>query len=509
MGMGRRVVSRSPSFRRKPGLLAHLTPLGCISVFPKGDTHFRRALPPDGQGDQMKKFFLYVLIVAAGLGGAQYMGWIHLPIGWGGNQTAQQGRSGRRAATADEPPVLTAEVRRADVPVTLDAVGTVQALNTVLVRAQVDGKLTAIKFKDGQTVKQDDVLATIDPTTYQALYDQAVAKKAQDEATLGNARKDLDRYVTLAASNFGSKQQADTQKALVTQLEAQTRLDQAAIDNAKAMLDYTTIRAPLDGLTGLRAVDAGNIVHTTDASGIVTITQVQPIAAIFNLPQQRLRAVNAGQARAPLTIQALGDDNKTLIDTGAVQVVDNLVDSTTGTVRVKASFPNSGNQLWPGQFTNMRLFIDTLKDAVVVPTAAVQRGPDGAFVYTVGDDRKARVTKVGVGLQDEQRAVILSGLVPPARVITSGFSQLTDGATVQPTAVEDVPAPGAAPAPQSGAGARRQRGDGGAGRRGPDGNGPQAGGASDGGDRRRQGGNAAGGGAPEPGAQAGTAAAAQ
>ena len=433
----------------------------------------------------MKKFLLFLVIVAIGLGAAQYFGWVKLPLGGGQvAQTAQRVFGGRRQQQKiDEPPVLTAVARRLDVPVTLDAVGTVQALNTVVVRAQVDGKLIELDFTDGQDVKKGDILARIDPATYQAQYDQAVGKKAQDEAQLANARIDLDRYDKLAVGNYGSKQQADTQRALVAQLDAQVRIDQAAIDNAKAVLGYTTIVAPIDGRTGLRAVDAGNIVHASDSTGIVTITKVQPIAAIFNLPQQQLRAVNAGQALAPLKVQALADDNATVVDSGVVQVVDNLVDSSTGTVRVKAVFPNPGNGLWPGQFLNLRLFVDTLKEAVVVPTAAVQRGPNGAFVYVVGDDRKAVMTPVTVGRQDERQAVIASGLAPPARVITSGFSMITDGALVTPT--EEGAAPADASASSGGNAAAR---------------GPRAGGGGGSGQRRRD--AAQGGGAPAPAANA-------
>ena len=433
----------------------------------------------------MKKFLLFLVIVAIGLGAAQYFGWVKLPLGGGQvAQTAQRVFGGRRQQQKiDEPPVLTAVTRRLDVPVTLDAVGTVQALNTVVVRAQVDGKLIELDFTDGQDVKKGDILARIDPATYQAQYDQAVGKKAQDEAQLANARIDLDRYDKLAVGNYGSKQQADTQRALVAQLDAQVRIDQAAIDNAKAVLGYTTIVAPIDGRTGLRAVDAGNIVHASDSTGIVTITKVQPIAAIFNLPQQQLRAVNAGQALAPLKVQALADDNATVVDSGVVQVVDNLVDSSTGTVRVKAVFPNPGNGLWPGQFLNLRLFVDTLKEAVVVPTAAVQRGPNGAFVYVVGDDRKAVMTPVTVGRQDERQAVIASGLAPPARVITSGFSMITDGALVTPT--EEGAAPADASASSGGNAAAR---------------GPRAGGGGGSGQRRRD--AAQGGGAPAPAANA-------
>jgi len=337
-------------------------------------------------------------------------------------------------------------------------VGTVQALNTVVVRAQVDGRLMELTFRDGQDVKKGDVLARIDPRTYQALHDQVVAKKAQDESQLENARIDLDRYTRLAVGNFGSRQQADTQKATVAQLEAQVRLDQAAIDNAKAILDYTTITAPIDGRTGLRAVDAGNIVHAADATGIVTLTQVRPVAAVFSLPQQYLRAVVAGQARGRLKVQAMEADNTTVIQTGEVEVIDNQVDVTTGTVRVKAVFANADLALWPGQFINVRLFVDVLRQALVAPAGAVQRGPKGAFVYVLTAETKAAMKSVTVGRQDETTAVILSGVEEGDTVITTGFGQLTDGSTVRPQA---QPAQPEASAPEA-----RPRGGQGQGRRG-------------------------------------------
>ncbi len=337
---------------------------------------------------------------------------------------------GRRRFAADGPtPVLAGAAHYADVPVTADVLGTVQATNSVLVRSQVDGKLVEVDFKEGQDVKKGDVLARIDPVTYKALYDSAVAKKAQDEALLANAQVDLVRYNKLAETQYGSHQQADTQKALVAQDQAQLAQDQASIDNTKATLDYATIRSPIDGRTGIRIVDQGNIVHASDSTGIVTIAQVKPIAAVFNLPQQWLRQVNAASAKGPLRLEAHDGDTGELVDTGTLQVVDNTVDQTTGTVKLKGSFPNATDQLWPGQFINLRLFVDTLSHVVVVPTPAVQRGPDGAFVYVVKDD-KAVMTKVTTGRQTEAETVLTAGLVPPAEVITTGFTRLTDGAKV-------------------------------------------------------------------------------
>ncbi|HSB24446.1 MAG TPA: efflux RND transporter periplasmic adaptor subunit, partial [Burkholderiaceae bacterium] len=249
-------------------------------------------------------------------------------------------------------PILAAPVARADVPVYLDAVGTTRALNTVTVRPQVDGKLIEVAFQEGQDVKKGDVLARIDPTLYKALLDQAVAKKAMDEAQLANAKNDLARYTALAATNAINKQQADTQKALVAQYTAQVQADQAAIENAQATLSYTTITAPLDGRTGIRAVDQGNIVHASDAaSAIVTITQLKPISVLFNLPQQDLDRVNAAFAKGgALAVDALRSDTNEVIERGKLTVIDNQVDSSTGTVKLRAEFPNPELRLWPGQF---------------------------------------------------------------------------------------------------------------------------------------------------------------
>lgn len=345
-------------------------------------------------------------------------------------QTQRSG-GGRFKAAGNQPvPVLAASAQLADVPVYLDGVGTTRALNTVTVRAQVDGKLISVNFKEGQDVKRGDVLAQIDPATFQAQLDQAVAKKAQDEAQLANARLDLERFIRLAQSNAGSKQQADTARAQVAQLEAQVRSDQAAIDNARAILAYTKIVAPIDGRTGIRQVDEGNIVHPSDSTGIVTITQVQPIAIIFTLPQQQLPQVNKAAAKGTLAVDAMAADGKGVVDRGTLRVVDNQVDPTTGTVKLKAEFPNPDLQLWPGQFVNVRLLIETLKQVVTVPTAAVQRGPNGTFVYVVKDDSTVGVRTVTVAQQDDTRAVIADGLQANERAVTSGFARISDGAKV-------------------------------------------------------------------------------
>jgi len=355
------------------------------------------------------------------LGGLGYIAWTAL----------QQKQAANRNGRPDLPvPVLAATPRIQDVPVYLDGVGAVRALNTVTVRAQVDGKLISVNFTEGQDVKKGDVLGEIDPAIYQAQYDQAVATKAKDEALLANQRIDLARYEQLAASNAGSKQQADTQRALVAQQEALIKADQAQIDNMRATLGYTKIIAPLSGRAGLRQVDQGNIIHAADVTGLVIITQLQPIAVQFSLPQQQIMRVNAASAKGELAVDVFGNDGVTVIDTGILKGIDNQVDPTTGTLKLKAEFPNANYQLWPGQFVNVRLKVETLSKALVVPTSAVQRGPAGTFSYVIGGDNIVTAKPVVVTQQNETQAVIASGLSASDRVVTTGFANLSDGAKV-------------------------------------------------------------------------------
>jgi membrane fusion protein, multidrug efflux system len=367
-------------------------------------------------------------------------------------------KGGRRGgpATNDPIPVLVAAARVSDVPVYLDGVGTAKALNTVTVRSQVDGRIIDIYFTEGQDVPKGYVLAKIDPTTYQAAYDQTVAKKAQDEAQLANARLDLDRYTRLAATNAVNKQQLDTQRALVAQLEAQIKLDQAAIDNARAILSYTDIVAPIAGRTGIRLVDMGNLVRGAEANGIVILTQLRPISVFFSLPQQNLPDLTRGMAEGKLPVDALTADGKSALDKGKVMVIDNQVDQTTGTVKLKAEFPNENLQLWPGQFVNVRVLIDTLRQVVVVPTAAVQRGPSGPFVYVLRDGNTVTVRRVTLTQQDDVRAVVATGLQTGERVVTTGFSRLTEGTRVAVSDAEDAGqiAPEARPRPDGTRGTR-------------------------------------------------------
>jgi multidrug efflux system membrane fusion protein len=351
---------------------------------------------------------------------------------------------GRNRAGDDGPvPVLVAAATIADVPVYIDGVGTTKALNTVTVVSQVDGKLIKVGFKEGQDVERGFVLAEIDPATYQAQYDQVVAKKAQDEAQLANARIDLERYTRLVATNSVTRQLLDTQKALVDQLVAQINQDQASIDNAAATLSYTKIIAPISGRTGIRQVDEGNIVRASSATALVTLTQVKPISMFFSLPQQNLAQINKAFSAGPLAVEALGSDNTTVTDKGTLQVVDNQVDQTTGTVKLKAEFPNPDLQLWPGQFVNIRLLVDTLRGAIVVPTASVQRGPNGTFVFLVQTGDTVAVRAVTTTQQDDKQTVISSGLQSGDQVVTTGFTRLADGSKIVISKREDAgnPAP--------------------------------------------------------------------
>ena len=390
-------------------------------------------------------------LIAILLGGIIILGALALMMA---PQQTQTTRDRRARGAGDGPvPVLATSARLADVPVFLDGVGTARALNTVTVRSQVEGKLISIAFKEGQNVPKGYVLARIDPTTYQAQLDQAIAKKAQDEALLANARLDLERYTRLAASNSITKQQADTQKSTVAQLEAQVKSDQAAIDNTRAIVSYTTIVAPISGRTGLRQVDEGNIVRASDPNGIVVLTEIQPISVLFSLPQQVVAQVNSAFAKGPLAVEAMASDDETIVDRGVLQVVDNLVDPTTGTVKLKAEFPNATLQLWPGQFVNVRMLIDTKRQVVVIPTGAVQRGPNGPFVFIVQADDTVVVRPVSVSQQDDVQAVIATGLQAGERVVTTGFAQLAEDTRVRVSSGESGEQP---PSTQPPDGGRRQ-----------------------------------------------------
>ncbi|MFN3076392.1 MAG: efflux RND transporter periplasmic adaptor subunit [Alphaproteobacteria bacterium] len=326
-------------------------------------------------------------------------------------------------------PVLAATAVRRDVPVTLEGLGTVQAYHAVTVRSRIDGILDQVTFREGQDVRAGDVLARIDPRAYQAQLDQAQATRARDEALLENARVDLERYTGLG--NNVQKQIADTARATVRQLEATVRGDQAAVDNARVLLSYATIASPIDGRTGFRQVDAGNLVRANDPGGLVVVSQLQPVFVLFSLPQQELPAINARLRQGErLPVQVTGPDGRTVIDTGELVLVDNQIDTATGTIRLKAVVPNAERQLWPGGFVSVRLQLDTRRGGTVVPAVAIQRGPKGSYVFVVNGDETVTLRPVAVSRVAQDMALVESGLEMGERVVTEGMSRLKDGAKV-------------------------------------------------------------------------------
>lgn len=359
------------------------------------------------------------------LGAAGFAGW-H----WWVNQPAMATLSPAQPAAI---PVETASVRRQDVPVYLTGLGTVQALNTVTVTARVDGQVQKIAFTEGEDVKAGDLLAQIDPRPFQAALDQAVAKKVQDMAQLANSKLDLQRFLALSQKDFASKQQLDTERAQVDQLQAQVQGDQAAIDNARTQLDYTSIRAPLDGRTGFRLIDQGNNVHAADTAGIVVITQLHPISVVFTLPEENLSAVMKAMAAGPVSATALASDGKTVLGEGKVTLVDNQIDQTTGTARFKAEFANNDNALWPGEFVNVKVHQGTQRNVLTVPSTALQRGPDGLFTYVVKPDNTVATRPLDVSYDTGQVAVVAKGLESGERVVTAGQYRLQSGILVKAT----------------------------------------------------------------------------
>src|ERR1700719_1394721 len=316
------------------------------------------------------------------------------------------------AATGNAPPAIavdTAIVTHADIPIYLSGLGTVQAFYTVTVTARVDGELQKVAFTEGQSVHRGDLLAQIDPRPNQAAYEQAIATKAKDAAQLANAKRDLERYTVLQPQDLASKQTVDTQPATVDQLTAQVQVDQAVIANARTQLDYTRITSPIDGRTGIRLVDPGNIVHAADTTGIVVVTQVQPIAVIFTLPEEALDAVNSALAAGPVKVTTVTRNGGVALDEGTLQLIDNQITSATGTLKLKAVFGNPHNALWPGQFVNARVLVRTDRNVTTIPTAAVQLGPNGPFTYVVKSDSTVEVRPLKLGEDSDGQTLIRDG----------------------------------------------------------------------------------------------------
>jgi multidrug efflux system membrane fusion protein len=339
-------------------------------------------------------------------------------------------QAARRNAAVKEIAVDVAPAARTDVPVYRQGLGTVQAFYTVTVTARIDGELQQIAFTEGQNVRKGDLLAQLDPRPARAAFEQAVAAKAKDAAQLANARRDLDRYNVLQPKELASKQTVDTQHALVDQLGAQLQGDQAAIDNAATQLDYTRITSPINGRTGLRLVDPGNIVHAADTTGIVVVTQLQPIAVIFTLPQEDLTVINAALAAGAVKVTTLSREGNTELEQGTLTLLDNEINPATGTLRLKATFGNAHYALWPGQYVNVRVLVSTDKDAVTIPTPAVQLGPNGPYTFVLKGDSTAEVRPITLGEQNDQLTVITKGLALNERVITSNQYRLQAGSHV-------------------------------------------------------------------------------
>ena len=338
--------------------------------------------------------------------------------------------AGQRQSGGPAPIVVSVTpAKRSDFPVILEGLGQVQAYNTVLVRARVDGEIVKIAFKEGQMVKAGDLLAQIDPRPFQATLDQAVAKKAQDEANLANAKLDLARYATLAKQDFATRQQLDTQNALVLQLTASIAADAAATDAARVQLDYTTIRAPISGRAGFRLIDEGNLVNAGQQTGIVTIAQLQPIAVIFTEPQQHVARINQELAAGSPEVTVMNSDGAKLA-TGRLAISDNQVDLATGTIRLKAEFENYDNVLWPGLAVSTGLKLGVDKNVLIIPADAVQHGQSGLYVYVVDDQSRAAVRPVKVAQQNTTTAVISNGLKEDDRVVTTGQFLLQPGSVV-------------------------------------------------------------------------------
>jgi multidrug efflux system membrane fusion protein len=332
------------------------------------------------------------------------------------------------------PPAIAVDVataQLADVPVYLSGLGTVQAFYTVTVTARVDGQIEKVAFTEGQDVKKGTLLVQIDPRPYQAALGVAIATRDKDRAQLENAHRDMERYSVLAPEDLASKQTVDTQKALVAQLAAQIKGDDAAIDNARTQLDYTSITSPIDGRTGIRLVDPGNNVHAADTTGMVVVTQLEPISVIFTLPEEKFAQLSDALARGAVEVSAMSRDGTREFDRGTVALIDNQIDQTTGTIRVKATLPNKQRLLWPGEFVSMRVLTQVQRQVLTIPVSALERGPDGLFTYLVKPDSTIEVAQLTVGEQVGGSAVIEKGLKAGDKVVASNQYRLQPGSHIR------------------------------------------------------------------------------
>ncbi|WP_296224244.1 MdtA/MuxA family multidrug efflux RND transporter periplasmic adaptor subunit [Ralstonia sp. UBA689] len=409
-------------------------------------------LPPPREGGKRRRWGLWMVIVILALIGYAIYHAMHRNSG--GPGASRSGPGGRGAAMASKPmPVMVATAARGDINVVLSALGNVTPVNNVTVKTRVDGQLVRLAFTEGQTVKAGDLLAEIDPRTYQAQLAQAEGQLARDTALLQNAKLDLQRYQTLLSQDSIAKQQVDTQASLVRQYEGTVKLDQGNVDNARVQLSYTRITAPVSGRVGLRQVDPGNIVHASDTNGIVVITQIDPITVIYSIPEDNLPKVmprlQAGlKSGDRLPVEAWDRAQTVVLAHGVLMTVDNTIDNTTGTVKLRAQFPNQNAALFPNQFVNVRMRVDTMQDVVIVPGAAIQRGTQGTFVYIVGEDSKVMLRVVKLGVTEGDRVSVAQGLQPGERVVIDGADKLRDGSPVE------VIQPGAGPASAPAAGAQ-------------------------------------------------------
>ena len=373
-------------------------------------------------------------------------------LGIGCNGASGSRPTTARAAYTQTVPVGVAPVQQRDMPVYLVGLGSVTPLYSVSVKSRVDGQLVQVNFKEGQRVRKGDLLAVIDPRPFEVALSQAKAQKFKDEAQLRDAQLNYQRYKDLLErSGAMSQQQVDTQLATVDQLQGAVRADQAAIDNAKLQLDYAHITSPIDGRVGLRLVDPGNIVHASDTNPLLVITQLEPITVIFTLPEDQLNTVTRHMRDGPLRVDAYSRDDRTKLGTGSLLTIDNQIDQTTGTARLKAKFSNPGDELWPNQFVNIRLLLETRKDSLVIPAAAVQRGPQGTFVFVVKADQTVEIRPVTVALSQNNLSAVSSGLSPNEVVVTDGQDKLQAGSKVERRpSVHHNGAPGTPATPQVG-----------------------------------------------------------